>query len=716
MQPEATQCAADIAGGSRDATPESSSPFLLPPTPAPSQAPSPPASGSPPASTSPAPTRNAAGRQRSWVWRYFTKADDYASSFNTTCTRCYVKLKASRGSTSTMAAHLVKTHGITQDPDDAEFPGGGVAKPRVGLLSPQEAQAIITEWVVCEDLPFTIVESARFRALVRPEISVPSATTLRRRIMARYKEEAKCVVDRVRGVGSKISVTLDCWTSPSQKPFMGITAHYIDKDWALQSFVLDFVPLSGDHTGDNLCNVFAAVCERFDLLPRLLGMATDNASNVNKFLELFETRAGHGHGAKFDKEEQHVRCAAHVINLAVQALLCELGAATLGDKGRDGDDDDGDGDGDDGDGDGDDNCDGDDDDGDGDADGAQAEKLSCITGLRRLVTKVRGSTKRREAFTAECGRFKVEEKELIQDVRTRWNSTYAMIMRALELRVPLCELAKDDPRLSAPSDEEWEILKVVSRVLAVFDAATRSLCASNYPTLNKAVPVYNYLFDRLEGFLGMCDDDGGLASAATINRCSPATRRTIKKAIKKAHAKLRTYYGQTWAGMYAIAVILDPTRKMDYYAENRWGPKDVDHARKALQCAIEEYGAAGGHEAASPQPGSADDEDAVECCDDWTYRNAKRHRDLKGAELERYLAEPAVDRSANVLEWWRTNSEAYPCLARIARDYLAIPATSVPSERVFSGGTDLITSKRGSLKEETIQACMCLASWLQSSL
>jgi hypothetical protein len=44
--------------------------------------------------------------------------------------------------------------------------------------------------------------------------------------------------------------------------------------------------------------------------------------------------------------------------------------------------------------------------------------------------------------------------------------------------------------------------------------------------------------------------------------------------------------------------------------------------------------------------------------------------------------------------------------------YLAIPATSVPAERVFSGGADLVSKKRGSLQEDTIQSHLCLDSWL----
>jgi len=80
--------------------------------------------------------------------------------------------------------------------------------------------------------------------------------------------------------------------------------------------------------------------------------------------------------------------------------------------------------------------------------------------------------------------------------------------------------------------------------------------------------------------------------------------------------------------------------------------------------------------------------------------------------VDRYLTGQTADGGTDALEWWKRHSDEYPNLAPITRDYLAIPATSAPVERVFSGGADLVTDKRGSLKEDTIQACMCLSSWL----
>lgn len=48
--------------------------------------------------------------------------------------------------------------------------------------------------------------------------------------------------------------------------------------------------------------------------------------------------------------------------------------------------------------------------------------------------------------------------------------------------------------------------------------------------------------------------------------------------------------------------------------------------------------------------------------------------------------------------------------------YFYFIATSAPVERIFSGGTDLITQKRCSLKESTIQETMCLKGWWKSNV
>jgi len=84
--------------------------------------------------------------------------------------------------------------------------------------------------------------------------------------------------------------------------------------------------------------------------------------------------------------------------------------------------------------------------------------------------------------------------------------------------------------------------------------------------------------------------------------------------------------------------------------------------------------------------------------------------------IHSYLNQPSVDATVDVLDWWRRNQEIYPNLSRMARDFLAIPATSVPSERIFSEAGQIITSRRNRLNADTVRACICLDSWWSSDV
>jgi hypothetical protein len=52
--------------------------------------------------------------------------------------------------------------------------------------------------------------------------------------------------------------------------------------------------------------------------------------------------------------------------------------------------------------------------------------------LRKLIVKIRASPQKREKFSKQCDILNLSKKELIIDVKTRWNSTYNMLERAFE--------------------------------------------------------------------------------------------------------------------------------------------------------------------------------------------------------------------------------------------------------------------------------------------
>ena len=55
----------------------------------------------------------------------------------------------------------------------------------------------------------------------------------------------------------------------------------------------------------------------------MLGISTDNASNMNVMFKKFESICGY-EGINFDANNQRVRCLAHIINLSAQNILKSL--------------------------------------------------------------------------------------------------------------------------------------------------------------------------------------------------------------------------------------------------------------------------------------------------------------------------------------------------------------------------------------------------------
>ena len=64
-------------------------------------------------------------------------------------------------------------------------------------------------------------------------------------------------------------------------------------------------------------------------------------------------------------------------------------------------------------------------------------------------------------------------------------------------------------------------------------------------------------------------------------------------------------------------------------------------------------------------------------------------------EVDQYLTAPLLDfKKGNPLKWWQDNYHCYPILAKVAQRYLPSPATSVHSERLFSGAGEVYDDKR----------------------
>ena len=100
------------------------------------------------------------------------------------------------------------------------------------------------------------------------------------------------------------------------------------------------------------------------------------------------------------------------------------------------------------------------------------------------------------------------------------------------------------------------------------------------------------------------------------------------------------------------------------------------------------------------------------------FHSENRHLRPKRSELDNYLEEALVlesdEENFDILQWWKRNSDLYPTLAKMARDFLAVQVSTVASESAFSAAGRLTDHLRSSMTAETIEALICSKDWFAS--
>ena len=109
----------------------------------------------------------------------------------------------------------------------------------------------------------------------------------------------------------------------------------------------------------------------------------------------------------------------------------------------------------------------------------------------RLVSKVRKSTKATERLISLSGR------KFIADCPTRWNSTYLMISRMVDVRNELSQVFEELNWDNLPNSD-WKVLESMMCLLEPFAQYTLLTSGDEYTTFSTVVPVLMELDYHLE--------------------------------------------------------------------------------------------------------------------------------------------------------------------------------------------------------------------------
>lgn len=108
------------------------------------------------------------------------------------------------------------------------------------------------EFIVLDDQPLSVVENVGFRRLMEhlePRYNLPSRKYISETALPElYSRVTSHVGDQLKDVQS-LSFTMDIWCSDvCPMSLLGLTAHWVNAGYALQSAVLHVKELRGSHT------------------------------------------------------------------------------------------------------------------------------------------------------------------------------------------------------------------------------------------------------------------------------------------------------------------------------------------------------------------------------------------------------------------------------------------------------------------------------------
>ena len=164
---------------------------------------------------------------------------------------------------------------------------------------------------------------------------LPSANTIKNRIIDRYNDIRLQLLAKFPRDGTKISLALDGWSSKNKQSYLAINAYFIEVDWEYHEVLLAFRHMPGHHTGERIAEILKQEIKYHNITDVISAITTDNASNnmsMHKAISSAVQIALQGRGVDTSQLLEHIPCLAHVIQLAISELLGKIHISPTNDE------------------------------------------------------------------------------------------------------------------------------------------------------------------------------------------------------------------------------------------------------------------------------------------------------------------------------------------------------------------------------------------------
>lgn len=513
--------------------------------------------------------------------------------------------------------------------------------------STQRIDKCIMDMIIVDMLPYSVVEGDAFKRLnfadpVDPRrFRLKTEKYFRTTMMPATYNKVCGHVTKLLTEAEWISFTTDGWSNPTKTcSLLSFTAHFV-RESVRQKVILNAMVLEENHTGAYLASKLNEAIATWGIEGKIHSGIRDNASNMISTMRIAEIN--------------DFGCFSHTLQLVVKDALF-----------------------------------------------LQTSVEYVVKKSRKIVSHFKHSEQACRnliQFQKSCD---VPQHALIQDVETRWNSTYLMLARLSEQRKAINLYFLERGGIENLSKQEWELVERLVDVLKPFYDATLEICFDD-ACISIVIPVIAMLKIKLEA----ATEDRGLMQMKAALRDAMAQRfASVKKA---PHVLAATLLDPRFKDMY-----FDELERKEAASEilNFLTPKLVVMNGEHIPGGTEEndqHKADHDTENEILQPASAsslwDTHDSVGVA--VKQNDAEAGMPDYERQLQAYLREPRVNRTTNIYAFW--NCSQFPCLEPAARKYLSAPPTSVASEQLFSAAGQIYADRRSNLHGENVEKLLFLA-------
>lgn len=490
----------------------------------------------------------------------------------------------------------------------------------------------LIKMIVTDYQPLSLVENSGFKEYsnkLQPLYKIPSRKTLTTKLLPNeYNKIVTKIKNMLENVTS-LSITTDIWTSDSNIAYLTVTCHFIFDD-RLYSPVLATREMRESHTGANIGNLLSDILNEWGIKDKIVTIVSDNGANIKNAINVYLGK-------------HHHPCVAHTLNLSINEAIM-----------------------------------------------SNKDFLDVLKKCRSLVGHFKHSVFASEKLKELQTQMGLPQLKVIQDVSTRWNSSFHMLERLVQIKAPLSAAMTFLPRSpDCLTALEWELINDCLPILKPFDIMTVELSGEIYPTLSSIIPLVRGLQHTLK-------------SIVTKTITGTELNKIVIDVISRRLGILECNK------IVAKSTFLDPRFK-------KAGFGLIENANNTEKQLIEEL---------SYILNNKQQEDTSSVPIDVESNVLWKQFDTKVSQIRttpstgisaalimrQYLEIPYLNRQQSPLDFWKKYKNTFPELYKLQMKYLSVPATSVPAERVFSKAGQITNDRRNRLHPKNLDLIIFLNS------